>query len=158
VNVGLFDSRIYADTRSPRADLPVLLARHLAARGHEPATEIMGHPERWYHNSDRCSRERVLLAGEAAGIEPWLGEGISAALAYGPIAAETILRALATNDFSFSDYHQRLLTHRLGRFLRRNRLIARIFYDHRLQNALPLFGRILQGYMRLKHGRNRKNV
>jgi flavin-dependent dehydrogenase len=93
----------------------------------------------------------VLLAGDAAGIEPWLGEGISTSLAYGPVAAETIFHAFDTGDFSMRDYHQRILSRHLGKFLRRNRLVARMFYDRRLHRVLPLFGRILKGYMRLKH-------
>ncbi|NUO79009.1 NAD(P)/FAD-dependent oxidoreductase [candidate division KSB1 bacterium] len=151
LNVGLFDSRVHENAAQTRADLPALLEQHLAARGFEPSTKVMGHPERWHHSADCFSRPRVLLAGEAAGIEPWLGEGISAALAYGPIAAETLLHALDTKDFSLRDYRERLRAHRLGKFLQRNRIVARLFYSRHLRAALPLFGRVLQGYMRLKH-------
>ncbi len=150
LNIGLFDSRIHDHADLPRADLPALLQRHLAERGYDPDTAIMGHPERWYHYEDRFSTPRVLLAGEAAGIEPWLGEGISAAMAYGPIAAKTIIHALDTNNFSFTDYSTRITSHRLGKFLRRNRLIAKLFYHRHFQAMLPLFGRALQGYMWLK--------
>ena len=149
-NIGIFDSRIHDDAGLPRADLPALLQLHLTNRGHDPATAIMGHPERWFHYSDCFSQPRVLLAGEAAGIEPWLGEGISAAMAYGPIAADAIVHALETNDFTFTDYASRITSHRLGKFLRRNRVIAKLFYHRRLHSLLPLFGRALQGYMRLK--------
>ena len=153
LNIGLFDSRIHDDTDLPRADLPALLQRHLTARGYDPQTVIMGHPERWYHYADQFSVPRVLLAGEAAGIEPWLGEGISAAIAYGPIAADAIIHALETNDFTFTDYASRITSHRLGKFLRRNRIIAKLFYHRRLQMLLPLFGRALQGYMWLTSAR-----
>lgn len=151
LNVGLFDSRVHENGAHPRADLPALLHEHLLGRGFEPSTKIMGHPERWQHSADCFSRPRVLLAGEAAGIEPWLGEGISAALAYGPIAADTLIHALEKNDFSLRDYRERLLAHRLGKFLRRNRIVARLFYSRSLRAALPLFGRALQSYMWLKH-------
>ncbi|MEK7729295.1 MAG: NAD(P)/FAD-dependent oxidoreductase [candidate division KSB1 bacterium] len=153
LNVGLFDSRIYESNAHSRADLPALLEQHLAGRGFEASTKVMGHPERWHHSVDGVSRPRVLLAGEAAGIEPWLGEGISAALAYGPIAAEAIIHALETKDFSLRDYRERLLANRLGKFLRRNRLIARLFYSRQMRALLPLFGRILQGYMWMKQKR-----
>ncbi len=152
LNVGLFDSRVHENDAQPRADLPALLQQHLAARGFQASTKVMGHPERWQHSADCFSRSRVLLAGEAAGIEPWLGEGISAALAYGPIAADTLIHALDTKDFSLRDYRERLLERRLGKFLRRNRIVARLFYGRGLRAALPLFGRALQGYMWLKHG------
>jgi flavin-dependent dehydrogenase len=151
LNVGLFDSRVYESVSRPRADLPALLAQHLAGRGLQAATKVMGHPERWHHSSDKVSRPRVLLAGEAAGIEPWLGEGISAALAYGAIAAESIIHALESKDFSLRDYGERLRQDRLGKFLRRNRLLARLFYSRALRRALPVFGKVLQGYMRVKH-------
>ncbi len=150
-NVGLFDSRIHDDEDLPRADLPGLLQRHLTARGYDADAALLGHPERWYHFADCFNTPRVLLAGEAAGIEPWLGEGISAAMAYGPVAAETIIHAVEANDFSFSEYSSRIRSHRLGKFLRRNRMIATLFYHRRLQAMLPVFGRFLQGYMRLKH-------
>jgi len=157
LNVGLFDSRIYQDSKTGRADLPAILRRHLQARDCQPATGIMGHPERWFHPADRFSRHRVLLAGDAAGIEPWLGEGIPVALAYGPIVAEAICHAFDAGDFSMREYHERILSHHLGKFLRRNRLVARLFYDRRLRKALPLFGRALQGYMWLKHQRSARS-
>lgn len=153
LNVGLFDSRIHERQNSVRADLPDLLNRHLEARGFDPATPLMGHPERWFHPADHFSRPRVLLAGEAAGIEPWLGEGISAALAYGQVAAETIVHAVDTRDFSLADYRRRILRHRLGSLLRRNRLIARLFYAPQFRALLPLFGRVLHGYVALRHQR-----
>jgi len=153
LNVGLFDSRIHEGESQPRPDLPALLQQHLTARGFEPSTKVMGHPERWHHSADGVSRPRVLLAGEAAGIEPWLGEGISAALAYGPIAAEAIIHALESKDFSLHDYRARLLANRLGKFLRRNRMLARLFYSRALRRALPLFGKALQGYMVMKQKR-----
>ncbi len=151
LNVGLFDSRIHDGQKNARADLPALLNRHLETRGFNPSPQLMGHPERWFHPVDRFSRPRVLLAGEAAGIEPWLGEGISAALAYGFVAAETLLHALDTNDFTLADYPQRILAHPLGKFLRRNRIIAKMFYGKYFHALLPSFGRLLRGYVALKH-------
>ncbi|MDZ7269912.1 MAG: NAD(P)/FAD-dependent oxidoreductase [candidate division KSB1 bacterium] len=151
LNVGLFDSRVYDGQNSGRAHLPDLLARHLEARGFTPTTPLMGHPERWFHPADQFSRPRVLLAGEAAGIEPWLGEGISAALAYGQVAAEAIVHAFEARDFSLADYRRRILRHPLGRLLRRNRLIARLFYAPRFHALLPLFARVLHRYVTLKH-------
>lgn len=151
LNVGLFDSRIHDGQKNLRADLPALLNRHLETRGFKPSTQLMGHPERWFHPVDSFSRPRVLLAGEAAGIEPWLGEGISAALAYGFVAAETIMYALDTNDFTLVDYQQRIRVHRLGKLLRRNRIIAKVFYGKYFRALLPSFGRMLRGYVSIKH-------
>ena len=150
LNIGVFDSHVWEQPDAPRANLPSVLRDHLIARGCEERLEISGHPERWFHATDAYSRPRVLLVGDAAGIEPWLGEGISTALAYGPIAARSILHALRSGDFSFEDYKPRLTSSRLGKFLRRNRLLARLFYDRRFYSLLPLFGRILQSYLKMK--------
>lgn len=150
LNTGVFDSRVWEQRGEYRANLPALLAEHLQARGCDEKLEFMGHPVRWFHPLDRYSRYRVLLVGDAAGIDPWLGEGISTALAYGPIAAATIVHALRSGDFSFEDYHPRLANSRLGKFLRRNRLIARLFYHRGLYPLLPVFGRVLESYMRRK--------
>jgi flavin-dependent dehydrogenase len=148
LNVGVFDSQVGERSKAPRANLPAMLREHLQARGCALDVELMGHPERWFHPVDQYGRPRVLLVGDAAGIEPWLGEGISTALAYGPIAARTILHALRSGDFSFADYPARIMSARLGKFLRRNRLVAKLFYDRRFYKMLPVFGRVLQLYMK----------
>ncbi len=147
LNIGVFDSRVLADEQSPRANLPEVLQRHLDERGWDISVDLMGHPERWFHPQDVYSRPRVLLVGDAAGVEPWLGEGISMALAYGPIAAATILTALERQDFSFADYRQRILSQQLGKILRRNRLVARLFYAPKIFSILPIFGGMLQMYL-----------
>ncbi len=147
LNIGVFDSRVLA---APRANLPAMLQRHLDERGWHMSVDLMGHPERWFHPQDVYSRPRVLLVGDAAGVEPWLGEGISMALAYGPIAAAAILSALASGDFSFQQYRQCILAHRLGRILRRNRWVARLFYMRKIFFILPLFSDILHAYLNLR--------
>jgi flavin-dependent dehydrogenase len=154
LNIGVFDSRVLADEQSPRANLPEVLQRHLDERGWSISVDLMGHPERWFHPQDVYSRPRVLLVGDAAGVEPWLGEGISMALAYGPVAASTILPALEKSDFSFADYRRRILGQRLGKILRRNRLVARWFYMPRVFSLMPIFSRILHAHLdrRVKRG------
>lgn len=148
LNTGVFDSRIID---GPRANLPELLQRRLAARDIDAAdVELMGHPERWYHPNGLHSRPRVLLVGDAAGIEPWLGEGISIALGYGPVAADTVCSALASGDYSFADYPRRIAHSKLGWFLKRNRIIASYFYRPAFARLLPFFGRILAWHMNRK--------
>lgn len=154
LNIGVFDSRVLADEQTPRANLPEVLQRHLDERGWDISVDLMGHPERWFHPQDVYSRSRVVLVGDAAGVEPWLGEGISMALAYGPIAASAILAALESGDFSFHTYRQRILSQQLGKILRRNRLVARLFYMRKLFPMLPVFSDILHAYLnhRVKRG------
>ena len=152
LNIGIFDSRI---VDRPRANLAELLGERLARRGIElQHRDFMGHPERWFHPGQSYSRPRVLLVGDAAGIEPWLGEGISIALGYGPVAAHTVATALKDGDFSFTDYTERIKRSSLGWFLKRNRLIANLFYRPQFYPLLPIFGRVLSWHMaRKKHER-----
>jgi flavin-dependent dehydrogenase len=154
LNIGVFDSRVLADEQAPRANLPEVLQHHLDERGWDISVDLMGHPERWFHPQDVYSRPRVLLVGDAAGVEPWLGEGISMALAYGPIAATAISSSLERQEFSFADYRKRILSQQLGKILRRNRLVARLFYMRKLFPILPIFSDILHAYLnhRVKRG------
>ena len=63
--------------------------------------KIAGWPLTTYDPASSITAERVLLAGDAAGlINPLNGEGIQYALLSGRWAAETVLEAAAANDFS----------------------------------------------------------
>lgn len=74
------------------------------------------------------STERVLLAGDAVGVDPWLGEGISGAIGTGMLAAHAAAEAFATADFSFHEHACRIGTSAIGVHLRRCRALARRFY------------------------------
>jgi geranylgeranyl reductase family protein len=71
---------------------------------------------------------RALLVGDAAGVDPLMGEGISFALEYGALAAEHLVRAHATGDWSFAGYARAVQAGPIGRKLRRLALGARLFY------------------------------
>jgi flavin-dependent dehydrogenase len=45
------------------------------------------------------------------------GEGISFSLGYGHVAADAIVRALKSEDFSFTTYKEQLLGHEIGQEL-----------------------------------------
>jgi flavin-dependent dehydrogenase len=139
LSVGIFDSRV---TEGPRAPLKDLLAERLDERGlgevaGAEGVRFEGHPERWFSPAGRYAAPNVILAGDAAGVEPWLGEGISLALAYGPVAAEEVARAFETGDFTFAGYRRRLLGSPVGGLLRRNQLIARLFYQPWFRPLVP---------------------
>jgi len=97
--------------------------------------EQKSHPLLRYDPRAKCSQDRVLLTGDAAGVDPLFGEGISSALALGVIAAQSVIEAIKTNDFSFSNYEKRIRSSAIGRTMRRRRLIARRIYSK------PLLGR-----------------
>lgn len=130
MNRGIFDSRVHPD--KPRADLKPAFADSLSRRSVElDGLQLRGHPERWYDPGARHSAPRILLAGDAAGTEPLLGEGISYALNSGRMAADSAVDALRKGDFSFSDYDRRVAWSAQGIRLRLLRAIAGLVYGDR---------------------------
>jgi menaquinone-9 beta-reductase len=73
-------------------------------------------------------RPHVLLVGDAAGVEPLMGEGISFALEYGRWAAAEIAAAIAARDHAFRDAEARFRASWVGGKLRRLRQAATMFY------------------------------
>jgi flavin-dependent dehydrogenase len=103
--------------------------------------ELQAHPILRYDPKSAASLHRVLFAGDAAGADPLFGEGISSALALGIIAARSAFDALHNNDFSYSDYKDRIRLSAIGSTMRRRRMIARRLYSS------PRFARLF-----LRHG------
>ncbi len=125
---------------SPQKEGPLLrktLAEFLAARGISFSEgRIEGWPIRWFHPESIFSANRVLLVGDAAGIDPLWGEGISFSLGYGHVAANSIVRALKSEDFSFTTYKDQLLEHEIGQELM-NRLqwADKLYRPHNNENV-----------------------
>jgi len=88
-------------------------------------------PIRTYAAGAPVSAPHALLVGDAAGCDPLMGEGISFALEYGVMAADAILGARATGDWTFRRYARAVGRGGLGRKLRRLGLGARLFYGRR---------------------------
>ena len=127
-NRGVYDSR-----RMPqrgKAKLPAILEEEINNLGDDgQSVEFQGHPIHWFSPSSRFAVPSLLLVGDAAGVDSLFGEGIGPALAYGNIAAETIIDAFRNNDFTFRDYKRRLLLSGLGRYLLSRWCIAWISYQ-----------------------------
>ncbi|MBM3152778.1 MAG: NAD(P)/FAD-dependent oxidoreductase [Chloroflexi bacterium] len=127
---GVYDSNIH--DLEPDMTLREALAQEFARHGLDLADyRLESHPIRWFETGDTFSAPRLLLAGDAAGVDALFGEGISPALGYGAIAAEAIREAFARDDFSFTGYRRRILSHELGKALRRRTWFARFFYSLR---------------------------
>lgn len=127
---GIYDSTARQDNNRP--SLKEALSREMASQGlNMNDYELAGHPIRWYHPLSPISSSRIMLAGDAAGTDYLLGEGISMALGYGRIAAQAIREAYMSGDFSFRDYNRRVLFSPLGRTLTLRAVAARIIYNHR---------------------------
>lgn len=116
--------------------LKTAFSRWLAGRGVDlRQCDLRAHPALRYEPRARCSRPRVLLVGDAAGIDPLFGEGITSALAQGIVAAQAAYDAVRSGKFSFSDYEKRIRSSSIGGLMRRRRLLARRLYTN------PIFGR-----------------
>ena len=128
-NRGIFDSRVYPDR------LPAKLNKVFegALKGRAPFAFVQpsmwsAHPERWFDPEGMYAQPNVLLVGDAAGVEPAFGEGISYALRYGAIAAQYLVRSFQRFDFSFQDYRDRLLASPMGITLLFQTVTARQMY------------------------------
>lgn len=93
--------------------------------------ERKAHPIRLYASGNPIAAPGVLLVGDAAGVDPLLGEGISFALEYGRMAARELQEGFSTGDLAFSRYGSRVARSDLGKKLRRLALGARLFYGPR---------------------------
>jgi menaquinone-9 beta-reductase len=124
---GIYDTNILANEKRPQLKEP--LAKEMSRVGFDLNTyEIKGHPIRWFSPENQMSVPRVLLVGDAAGADPFLGEGISIALGYGALAALEIGEAFVKNDFSFKNYRYRVLRSPLGQALVIRWLLTHVIY------------------------------
>ena len=114
--------------------LQAALAAELARIGAARAGGWKAFPIRTWTPATALSAPHVLLAGDAAGTDPLMGEGISFALEYGMLAADTLLAARATGDWSFAGHAHAVRRGPIGRKLRRLEQATRLFYGprHRL--------------------------
>jgi flavin-dependent dehydrogenase len=121
VNVGA-----YARRARRGADLPGLLRTLQAELGGAPvrhyAAPIRGHAR------TRFTAPNTLLVGDAAGVEPLMGEGISFAFEYGRWAALELAAATAAGDLDAHGAETRFRQSWVGRKLRRLDQAATLFY------------------------------
>lgn len=105
------------------------LEERLASRGVAFAEQhVEGAAVPLYHPATAQSAPRVLLAGDAVGIDPLMGEGISVAIATGLMAGHVAANAVASGDFTFDDHARRIAGSPIGERLHRNWSISPYFY------------------------------
>lgn len=85
-------------------------------------------PIRWYDARDRYVNRCTILAGDAAGVDPLMGEGISCAFEHGKLAASAIVRHLEGDNGALDSYERALHCGLIGRKLCRLAFAARRFY------------------------------
>jgi flavin-dependent dehydrogenase len=103
-------------------------------------------PIRWYDSKDRYVCGSAILAGDAAGVDPLMGEGISCALEHGKLAAAAIVRYLDGDRAALQAYGNELHRGLIGRKLRRLAFGAQRLYGthHRIYFRLAGFSGKLQ--------------
>ncbi|MBN1259057.1 MAG: NAD(P)/FAD-dependent oxidoreductase [Anaerolineae bacterium] len=144
---GIYDSRI--DTGASRGNLPEALARVMARHGYGPDDYTLeSHPVRWFNPRAAFSAPRLLLVGDAAGVDVIFGEGLSPAFGYGALAAGALIDAFAAGDFTFADYGDRVRQSSLGRALQWRVDAARRIYTLRRPQLQRLLWRRMGFLMR----------
>ncbi len=103
-------------------------------------------PIRAFDGNDHFATDRALLVGDAAGVDPLMGEGISYALEHGRLAAEALRRSLDGDPDAFAQYDDAMRRGAVGVKLRRLGFAARRFYGprHRLYFRLVALSRTAQ--------------
>ncbi len=101
-------------------DVSARLLSRLAAAGigRDAHGKIKRFSERGLSLHEPMARPRALLVGEAAGIDPVLGEGIAQAIFYGATAGPYLARCLDRDDLGFRDWPLELRRSRVGVDLR----------------------------------------
>ena len=132
LNVGIYDQcpRQAVDSRAPKARLLDALAAAFPALPIRPGSSVgfKSFPIRWYAKNQPFAIDRVLLAGDAAGVDPLMGEGISCAFEHGKLAARAVDHFLSGQRDAFRAYDDALHHSAVARKLRRLGFAARRFY------------------------------
>ena len=97
-------------------------------------------PIRWFDKRDRYVTGRVMLAGDAAGVDPLMGEGISCAFEHGKLAAHAITELLGGGTQALAAYDRELHSGAIGWKLRKLAFAARRFYGPRHRMYFRLAG------------------
>jgi flavin-dependent dehydrogenase len=101
---------------------------------------VKAFPIRWHSLTDRYASARTMLAGDAAGVDPLMGEGISFAFEHGKLAAGAAARFLDGDAAALMRYDRDMREAAAGRKLRRLAMAARRFYGPHHQFYFKLAG------------------
>jgi flavin-dependent dehydrogenase len=142
---GIYDANLYS--RKNRPSIKELLYSEMKKHGFDLNTiELKGYPIRWFDPFTVFSTLRVLLVGDAAGVDPLLGEGISIALGYGKVAAYSIVDAFRRDKFAFAEYKRRVMVSPLGRVLIARWICAYFIYSIRWRWFQFLLWRVMKPF------------
>jgi flavin-dependent dehydrogenase len=112
-------------------DLGAMLGERMAKMGLDIAKyKNKRFAERGLEPAETLAKGPMMLAGEAAGIDPVTGEGIAQAIEYGSLVGPHVALALA-GDVRVESWTDRVRRSRLGRDLRIREAFVREFYGAR---------------------------
>lgn len=112
-------------------DLGAMLGARMAKMGLDIAKyKNKRFAERGLEPAETLAKGPLMLAGEAAGIDPVTGEGIAQAIEYGSLVGPHVALALA-GDVRLESWTDRVRRSRLGRDLRIREAFVREFYGAR---------------------------
>lgn len=128
VNVG-----VYSVSASGSGTLLHRLLREHLDRLEAPRLPVKSFPIRWAGRGARIAAPHVMLVGDAAGVDPLMGEGISFAFEYARRAAVAASCAVARSDgtagsIDFRGYEETVRSSWMGKKLRRLEMGTRLFY------------------------------
>jgi flavin-dependent dehydrogenase len=96
---GVYRLKLEGEPADADRDVSAVLAKRLRALGIDPAAcKKKRYAERGYDPAARIAAGALMLAGEAAGIDPFTGEGIAQAIEYGVLAGSFLARHFAGRD------------------------------------------------------------
>jgi flavin-dependent dehydrogenase len=123
---------IYHANATPRRNLKRDLLDALASRGIEPSGLVLrGYSTRPFVPGAPLALWRVVLVGEAAGIDATTGEGIAQAIAMGRIAARWLARAARTGEGNLDGYQDGVRRAPVGRHLLQSAWLCQRVYGPR---------------------------
>jgi flavin-dependent dehydrogenase len=130
---------VYRFVRNDRDNARERLRVHLRRSGLSLEDhEVRAFAEQGFDPRVALSKPRVLLVGEAAGVDFLSGEGIAQGIQYGALAAPFLAEALRSGDLSFSRWSRRVLTSSLGRQLIRRLVYMRLLFNPARDAVEPL--------------------
>jgi flavin-dependent dehydrogenase len=93
---GVYRLKVDGEEDGTGLDVGAVLAERLESQGIDPAScTNKRYAERGYEPASCVARGALMLAGEAAGIDPVTGEGIAQAIEYGVLAGRFLARLVA---------------------------------------------------------------
>lgn len=117
------------------------MATYLRERGLDLANyKLKQYAERGFEPGAEIASPRVLLVGEAAGIDIATGEGIAQAIEYGALAGTYLASAFERDNLLFSTWRHTVERRHIGKQLRIRHLCYRFFYGRhrpRMERMLP---------------------